>query len=442
MNGAPAPPEPARSGKGSGRTAAEARAGTEAWTAAQATAVLLVLGFFLYATRSILSPPLLLVVLWAVLAPFRGRDGHAWLLGVAGALTVLWILSTTGTLLAPFVLSAVLAYMLDPLVDAVQRRRVPRAVAIVVLTLPALVLLALLILVGVPAAIRQLASLVSEIPTFFGRLADWIEATRSRVLTMDIPLIDEDAFLERLRALDAEAIAAFVQERQEALGGWVLEGALGLGRGIVSVLTILGYVALTPVLTFYLLRDWDRITPALAALVPAARRTSVVSLASEGHTLVARYLRGQVTVALTIGAITALGLWLVGFPYAGTLGLVVAVFSVVPYLGLILSLVPAVFIALVSGSVWISLLKVAVVYGGAQLLETAVVSPRVVGESVGLHPVWVVLALALGGYFFGFVGLLVAVPAAAMGRLLVLRGFERYRASDFYEGESEKARTP
>lgn len=406
-----------------------------AWSAAQAAAVVLVLGFFLYASRDIMSPLVLFVVLWAVLTPFRGWDGHGWLLGVTGALTLVWLLSTTGTLLAPFVLSLVLAYVLDPLVDALQRRRIPRSVAILVLTLPALGLLALLLLVGVPAAARQLASLVSELPTFFDRLADWIEAARSRLLAVDLPLVDEDALLARLRDLDAEAIAAFLQERQEALGGWIWEGALGFGRGIGSVFTILGYLTLTPVLTFYLLRDWDRMTPRVAELVPEDRRSSVVSLASEADTLVARYLRGQVTVALTVGAITALGLWAVSFPYAGTLGTVVAVFSIVPYLGLILSLVPAIFIALVSGSVWISLLKVAAVYGVAQFLEASVISPRIVGESVGLHPVWVVLALALGGYFFGFVGLLIAVPAAAMGKLLVLRGLERYRMSDFYRGE-------
>lgn len=382
-----------------------------------------------------MNPLLLFVVLWALLMPFRGRDGHAWLLGVTGSLTLVWLLSTTGTLLAPFVLSLVLAYVLDPLVDAMQRRRIPRSVAILALTVPALGLLALLLLVGVPAAARQLASLVSDLPTFFARLADWIEAARSRLLTVDLPLVNEDAMLARLRDVDSEAIASFLQERQEALGGWIWEGALGLGRGIGSVFTILGYLALTPVLTFYLLRDWDRITPTVAALVPADRRASVVSLASESDTLVARYLRGQLTVALTVGAITALGLWVVSFPYAGTLGLVVAVFSIVPYLGLVLSLVPAIFIALVSGSVWISLLKVAAVYGAAQFLEASVISPRIVGDSVGLHPVWVVLALALGGYFFGFVGLLIGVPAAAMGKLLVLRGLERYRTSDFYLGE-------
>jgi predicted PurR-regulated permease PerM len=151
--------------------------------------------------------------------------------------------------------------------------------------------------------------------------------------------------------------------------------------------------------------------------------------------MISKYLRGQVMVAIAMGLITALGLWIARFPYAGTLGLIVGIFSVVPYLGLVLSLIPAIFIALVSGSVVVSLLKVAVVYGLTQLLEASVISPRIVGESVGLHPVLVLLALALGGYFFGFVGLLIGVPAAAIGRLLVERGLRRYKGSAFYRGE-------
>jgi predicted PurR-regulated permease PerM len=210
---------------------------------------------------------------------------------------------------------------------------------------------------------------------------------------------------------------------------------LGLGRGIGTVFTVLGYVALTPVLTFYLLRDWQRLTAGAADLLPAGRREQIVAFAVDCDRLVSRYLRGQVTVAIAMGVITALGLWIARFPYAGTLGLIVAVFSVVPYLGLVLSLIPAIFIALVSGSVVVSLVKVAVVYGLTQLLEASVISPRIVGGSVGLHPVLVLLALTLGGYFFGFVGLLIAVPAAAVGRLLVERGLRRYRGSALYRGE-------
>ncbi len=397
--------------------------------------MVLVLGMLLYATRSVLNPVFLLVLLWAVLLPYRGRRGHGALVGIMGGITLVWLFSTTGTLLAPFILAVVLAYVLDPVADWLQSRGLSRTLAILLLTLPALGALALLVFVAIPAAARQVGSILSDLPVLFDRIADWLESPSAGLGGLDIPLVDDDALLERLRAIDGEAVVAFLEERQSRLGAWVWGGVLGIGRGIGSVFTILGYVALTPMLAFYLLRDWDGITAGLTELVPHDRRERVVGFAREADRIVAGYLRGQLTVAALIGLVTGLGLWAVGFPYAATLGLIVAVFSVVPYLGLVLSLVPAIVIALVSGSVLVSLAKVAVVYGVAQGLEGAVISPKIVGDSVGLHPVWVVLALTVGGYFFGFAGLLVGVPAAAVGKLLVQHGMERYRHSELYLGE-------
>lgn len=408
------------------------------WQTLEAAAVLLVLGFFLLTLRAVLNPFLLFFLLWAVLAPFRGRPGHGALLATAAALTLIWLLATTGSLLAPFVLAVALAYLLDPLVDRLEVMRVPRALAILLLTLPALAALAVLVFLGIPAAVQQLADVAEKAPVFFQRVAGWLDGLQARLVRMDIPLLDEDALVERLRSVDSAAVVAYLEERREALAGWAWRSFLGVGRGIGTVLSVAGYVVLTPVLTFYLLRDWDRLKAIAADLVPAGRREAVLSFAGEYDRLLGRYVRGQITVALAIGAITGVGLALARFPYASLLGLLVAVFSVVPYLGLLLSLVPAIFIALVSGSVGVSLLKVAVVYGVAQGLEGAVISPRIVGDSVGLHPVWVVLALAVGGFFFGFVGLLIAVPGAVGIKLLVQRGMTRYRASDLYRGTGEK----
>lgn len=406
------------------------------WRVVEAVTVLLVLAFFLFGLREILNPFLLFFVLWAVLLPFRDSPGHGPLLGTAAALALFWVLSTTGSLLAPFVLALVLAYILDPLVDWLGERGIARVWAILLLTLPVVGLLALLLFVAIPAAVDQIGELTQRAPVFFQRVAGWLESARSRLLLVDLPFVDEDALLDRLRGVDSATVVAFLQERSEALGQWVWEGITGVGRGLGAMVSILGYVVLTPVLTFYLLRDWDRMTRAGASLLPRDRREGAMRFADEYDDLLGRYLRGQITVAMSVGAITALGLWIAGFPYAGTLGLIVAVFSVVPYLGLVLSLIPALFIALVSGSVLVSLVKVAVVYGVAQGLEGAVISPRIVGDSVGLHPVLVVLALAVGGFFFGFVGLLLAVPGAVGVKLLVERGMEGYLASDFYQGEA------
>jgi predicted PurR-regulated permease PerM len=401
----------------------------------EAAAVVLVLAFFLYATRDILNPLLLFALLWAVVIPFRGSEGRAALLAVAGLVTVIWVLSATGSLLAPFLLAVALAYVLDPLVDRFSGGRISRTLGIVLLTLPALGILAVVFLLVVPAAIRELGEVVQQAPVFLQRLVEWLSSLRQRALRWDVPLLDEDELLQRLQSIDANAVVTFLQERMAALGARVWSGVLGLGRGIGTVFTVLGYVALTPVLTFYLLRDWNRLTRGAAGLLPENRRAGIVAFAVECDRMISRYLRGQLTVAIAMGLITALGLWVARFPYAGMLGLIVGIFSVVPYLGLVLSLIPAIFIALVSGSVLISLLKVAVVYGLTQLLEASVISPRIVGESVGLHPVLVLLALALGGFFFGFVGLLLGVPAVAIGKLLVERALARYKSSTFYRGD-------
>ena len=401
----------------------------------QGAAVLLVLGFFLHSLGDILNPFVLFWVLAAVLFPFRSTRGYALLLIVTGALTFFWLLGATGSLLAPFVLALILAYILDPLVDWLEGRRVGRSLAIVLLTLPVLALLTLGVLLGIPALARETGDLIRQAPEFLARLADWLESLRSRVLTMDIPFVEEDRLLERLRNVESEEVVSFLDQQKDRIFSGIWSGVLGLGKGLGTLFSVLGYLVLTPVLTFYLLRDYDSLKSRVTELVPLGVRDRVVELASEYDRLVSQYLRGQITVAILLGVITALGLLVLGFPYAILLGVVVAVFNVVPYLGLVLSLVPAIFIALVSGNVLISLLKVAVVYGVAQGLEGAVISPRIVGESVGLHPVWVVLALSLGGFFFGFVGLLLGVPLAVGVKLLVVQGVERYRKSELFQGD-------
>ena len=402
------------------------------WRIVQATAVVVVLGFFLLETLAILNPALLFVILWAVLMPFRGKEGHSALVTVAAILTGLWVLSETGTLLAPFVLALVLAYVLDPLVDRLEGRGISRSVAVLILMVPAVGLLAAVFLLLVPAAFKQLGEVAQAAPVFFERLGLWIESGQQRLLAVDVPLIDGAEIVDRLRAVDSAAVVEFLEERQAALATSVWEGVLGLGRGLGSVFTILGYVVLTPVLTFYLIRDWDQITARIADLVPTSHRDDFVAFFGDCDDLVSSYLRGQVLVAISIGLVTGVGLGIARFPNAAALGLMVGIFSVVPYLGLILSLIPAIFIALVSGSVGVSLLKIAVVYTGAQLLDGTLITPKIVSGSVGIHPVWVVLALSLGGFFFGFVGLLVGVPAAAVTKLLIVRGLERYKGSDFY----------
>jgi len=395
-----------------------------------AVAVLFFLSF-----GSFLNPFLGFLVLVGVLWPFRGNPHHTALLSVGACLTFLWILATTGSLLAPFVLALVLAYMLDPLVDRMSAGRLSRSAAILLLALPLVAATAALLFLGLPAGVRQMGELLEQLPALLDRITEWAAQWEQQLLALNLPWVDEVRVVEQLRAVDSERLFEIARSRFQGVVGGVWSGVIGVGRGLGTFLTLLSYAVLTPVLTFYLLRDYDHFNAKLLELIPPGRREEVVSFAADYDRDLSAYLRGQFTVALIVGSITAVGLAVWGFPYAFLIGGVVAVLGLIPYAGLLLSLIPAVAIALLSGDVTYSLVQVAVVFGVAQALEGTVISPRIVGESVGLHPVWIVLSLSVGGFFLGFLGLLIGVPLAVGLKLVIGRIVSRYKSSVVYRGE-------
>ena len=397
------------------------------WRLVQGAVLVLVAGFFLYSLRDLLTPFLLYWVFIALLLPFRGVRGHALVVSVATLLASVWVLDTAGSLLAPFFLAFVLAYILDPVADKVSgHRRINRTAGIFLILVPALAAGVAVLGFGLPEIVRQAGDLIAY-------TTDWVRGLDPADLEFDIPFLDEAAALATLQALDAETVGAFLEERKATIARGAWETFLGLGRGVGALFTVLSYLVLTPVLMFYLLRDYDRIIARADALLPGRVREGARDFFREYDDLLSRYLRGQVATALLTGAITWIGLLIVGFPYAFMLGVTVAVLGVVPYLGVVVSLIPAVILALIGDDIGVSLLKVGIVYGVAQGLESAVISPRIVGESVGLHPVWILLALSLGGFFFGFVGLLIGVPLAVAVKLLLVRSLERYRNSELFQ---------
>ncbi len=408
------------------------------WRWVYGAAVLMVLGAFLFSLRVVFTPFTLFLLLLLLVSPYAGSRRHTRLVTGASILLLVWLLETTGFLLAPFVLALAIAYILDPLVDVFERRRIPRSVAVVLLGLPVLGLIALTLVFGIPALAGQVETLIDRAPEAIRRLERWAIGARGWVLRVDLPFVREEALLEPLRNLEPDQVAAFLRERREEIARRTWAAVLGLGRGVGTLLAIFGYVVLTPVLAFYLLRDYDRIAGQIARLVPRDRRERWGEFVEEYNLLLSRYLRGQVVAAAAVGTLTGLGLWLAGFPYAGLVGAVAGVFNLIPYLGLVVSLVPAVLIALVSGSILASFVKVAIVFAGVQILDSTVIGPRIVGGSVGLHPVWVMLALAVGGFFLGFVGLLLAVPTAVLLKLLIRRTLEQYRESAVYQGDSPR----
>ncbi len=406
----------------------EVRADRPPWL----SAVVIVLAFAILAVsvRSVLSPFILFFLFLYLAWPHRSSPLVARLTIGAAALTLLWIVERAGLLLAPFVLALLLAYVLDPVVDRLQRLGLPRPAAVALLALPLAGILALLIFVLIPAVANQVSQLIANVPLYLRTLEHWIEGLRSWVIGLGIKGLDERT-VPTLRDVDAQALVRYLQRRQAEIASGGVQAVLGIGRGIGAVLSVLGYFVLLPILSYYLLRDWDVLRKRIEELLPTVYRRRVVDFATEFDRLLGRYLRGQLLLATCVGIIIGVGFWILGFPYALLLGLLAGVLNFVPYLGLIASLLVSVLIALFSGHFLGGVIKIAVVFGAEQVLES-ILAPRIVGRSVGLHPVWVILALALFSFFFGFVGLLLAVPLAVFLKLVLSAALRRYRVSRWF----------
>jgi len=403
--------------------------------AAELVPAVLVLGALLYAVRSVLSPVVLLALLLMVLWPERRQPFVGRLLVAAVVLTILWILAATGSLLAPFLLGLAFAYLLAPAAAWLVRHRVPRALGALLTLLPFLGGVVLLALFLVPAIERQVVDLAARLPALLQQLGQWLLDLRTRFLASGPAFLTDEqaAWLQNLQAGDLVAMA---QRSWSSIGQGAWAAFVGVGRGLGAAVTIVLYLVVTPVVTFYLLASWDRFIASLANLVPPARRDAAFGFLREYDRLLGRYVRGTLTQAGLVAVVTGGGLAILGFPGALLVGVMMGLGNVVPYFGMAFSLVPAVLLALVSGAVIPNLLKLAVIVVVEQTME-AVTGPKIVGRAVGLSPVWVMVAVAFFSVMLGFVGLLLAVPLAILVRMVIERGLARYRASAYYTGAEE-----
>jgi predicted PurR-regulated permease PerM len=344
-----------------------------------------------------------------------------WVAMAAVFLLLLWLLND---ILLPFVVGVVVAYFLDPVVVRLQRLGMSRTWATTSVTV-----LAVLIAVGVATAIlpplfSQLQSLVLSFPDYTVKLAARIT-----------PLIDPIRERLNLPPLSLHELQAELTQR----AGQVLSvaGAVAgkLAQGGLAFFNLLALLFLTPVVTFYLLRDWERLVDAIDGALPRDNADTIRKLAHESNAAIAGYVRGQALVCISLGSIYAIGLSLVGLKFGLVIGLIAGAISFIPFVGTFVGAVMALGMALVQFPPdWIGVVKVAVVFLVGQMLEGNVLSPKLVGDRVGLHPVWIMFALLAGGALFGFVGVLIAVPVAAVVGVLVRHLISRYRDSQYYRG--------
>lgn len=381
--------------------------------------------------RTVLSPLLVFGLFLLLLSPYSGTRRHLIVVLAATLLLFVWLLDTLGAVLAPFIVAMVVAYILDPLVDRLEQRRVPRLAGVAILALPVLAGIALLVIFGIPALANQLEELAEQVPDAVERVVAWLQGMRTGVTRLNLPFLDTERLASQL---SNERIADYIAQRQAAIAESTWAAVLGVGRGFGVAFTIIGYVLLTPVLIVYLLRDFDKVTARAAELLPDTKRERWFAFLREYDVLLSRFLRGQLLAAAIVGVLTWVGLSIARFPYAGLVGAIAGVFNLVPYLGLIASILPVLLIALLTGSFLASILKAGIVFAIVQVIDGSITGPRIVGGSVGLHPIWVILALAVGAFFFGFVGLLLAMPAAVLIKLLLRESLVRYRASQSFGG--------
>lgn len=330
-----------------------------------------------------------------------------------------WLLYLLAPVLTPFVVSALLAYLGDPLVDRLQRRGLSRTSSVVIVFVTMFLASVLALLVVIPAVENQISVLLGKLPLAVA----WVQERLLPVLAsrFGIEIAFDPAALK-------EHLTAHWQELSNVARGVVLQ----LGRSGQALLGWISFILLVPVVTFYLLRDWDHLVANVRELLPRAIEPRVSTIAAEIDAVLAQFLRGQLTVMAALALIYTVGLWLAGLELAFSIGVIAGLVSFVPYLGVIVGVLLAGVAALLQFQDAWHLLAVIAVFGVGQMLEGMVLSPLLVGDRIGLHPVAVIFAVMAGGQLFGFFGVLLALPVAAAIVVLLRHSHDEYLRSGLY----------
>ena len=346
------------------------------------------------------------------------KQAKYWGIAAAVFFVILW---TLGDVILPFVLGAAIAYFLDPVADRLERLGCSRALAVGIITFFAILIFVILALLIVPLLVSQTAALIEAVPQIAQRLQTF--------LTDRFPeLMDSSSTLRRSLASVGETI--------QSKGGELLNTVLASFSGIVNAIVLF---ILVPIVAFYLLYDWDDIVARADGLLPRDHAPVVRKLAGEIDKTMAGFVRGQGTVCLILGTYYAVALMLVGLNFGLVVGFIAGALTFIPYVGALVGGLLAIGLALFQfWGDWLWILLVWAIFQSGQFVEGNILTPRMVGSSVGLHPVWLIFALSAFGALFGFVGLLVAVPVAAALGVLTRFAIAQYKSSRLYRGVSEE----
>lgn len=359
--------------------------------------------------------------------PFPALSRYQILWILASLLAVGWLTWLLGPVLTPFFVSVLIAYMVNPVVGGLERLGFRRDVAVSLVFLLAFGLIVVVLLIVIPVLVREVAD-------FLGRLPGYLATFQQKVL----PWIEAQLGVEiNLQSFDAERARTLIQE--------YFSNIAGAAGNVISVMTQSGgrflvwitSLVLIPLVTFYLLRDWRVLMDTLRDILPRNLEPTIVRLTEDCDEALGGFLRGQLMVMLSLGVIYALGLWIVGLNNAIGIGLIAGLVSFVPYLGAIIGILLAGITAVIQDPGPLFLLSVGIVFAVGQLIESFVLTPKLVGDRIGLHPVLVIFAVMAGGQLFGFAGVLLALPVAAAGTVVVRFAYRNYKASTVYRASHE-----
>lgn len=345
-----------------------------------------------------------------------------WLIGLGLVLISLYFLSEV---LLPFVAGMAIAYILDPICDRVERWGCSRTWATTIVVVIVALVIGLVLLLVVPLLYAQIVELIERLPEYLRQIEQRVMPIIERLMDRFSAPADEDA-----------------QQVVESKGPDVLalagSAVLAVFSGGLALVNLLSLVFIMPIVAFYFLRDWDRIVARIDTWLPRAHADTLRDLARQIDRRLAGFVRGQALVCLALALYNSIGLTLIGLDFGLVIGVISGVLSFIPYVGTIFGFLASTGLAIVQFGDWrIGLVAGLFVLG--QFIEGNFLTPKLVGDRVGLHAVWIIFALLAGGALFGFVGLLLAVPVAAVIGVLARFGLQRYLASPYYDGRAPVA---
>lgn len=322
--------------------------------------------------------------------------------------------------LTPFLVGALLAYLVNPLITLLMRYKIPRMVAVLCVFVGLFLILTLLVLLLIPLLQRQIETLIQMLP----KMIDWLQLTL-------LPYVS--SFLGTTEIVNVTTIKKSLADNWKTAGSYMGVFFTGLIHSGFLILNWLMNLVLIPVVTFYLLCDWERLLNGIKSLLPRKAAPTIIQLSIECDRVLGAFFRGQFLVMLFLAVFFSIGLSLIGINIGIILGIIIGIISIVPYLGMIVGILASSVAAYVEFGTLQSVLLVWGVFAIGQFLESFFVTPRLVGDRIGLHPIVVIFAILAGGSLFGFFGVLLALPVAAVIMVWLRFLMKRYQESPLYQ---------